>query len=245
MGLFDLFKKKENESQKSMKRKIAYHEIPDEDFVLYEHNWSGKAECGSQWVQFTFNDEQCEVIYNDVHFNEYANPWLETHNTNNAIIDFETIFNSTYSEIISIVNKELELTLTTEQCSDEIDFKKFLSRISSAFRISDSSGIQFHKPSRVGRDHSATHEETVSRLEVQKQILLMHLKDNTVTYTNTAEYYCIVADGTVFKKETEGFYRLDLNKWVWIKDGSLISIWNNQVPVFQEFRDFEDYFPTV
>ncbi len=245
MGLFNLFKKKGNENQTQKKRTIAYHEIPDDDFVLYENNWSGKAECGSQWVQFTFNDEQCEVIYNDVHFNEYANPWLETHNTNNAIIDFETIFNSAYSEIISIVNDKLKLALTIEQCSEEINFKNFLSRISSAFRISDSSGIQFHKPSRVGIDHSATAEETRSRLEIQKWIMLTRLKDNAISCKNTAEYYCIAADGTVFKKENEGFYRLDLNKWIWIRDDLLISIWNNQGPVFEEFRDFEDYFPTV
>ncbi len=126
MGLFNLFKKKENNNQKQNKRTIAYHEIPDEDFVLYENNWSGKAECGSQWVQFAFNDEHCKILYNDVRFNQYANPWLETHNIKTAIIDFKTIFNSTYSEIISIVNNKLELSLKIEQCSDETDFKKFL-----------------------------------------------------------------------------------------------------------------------
>ena len=152
------------------------------------------------------------------------------------------IYTNTQDAIISQAN-----TFLPEEFINTVVLfgKKSQARMSSYFRMTDSSGIQFHKPSRVGRDHSETHKETVSRLEVQKQILLMHLKDNTVTYTNTAEYYCIAADGTVFKKETEIFYRLDLNKWVWIKDDSLISVWNNQEPIFQEFCDFEDYFPTV
>ena len=115
-------------------------------------------------------------------------------------------------------------------------------RASSYNRITDSSGFKIYRASRVGKDHSATHEETVSRLEIQKWITLSLIKDNTLTYKNTAEYYCICSDGTVFKKESDVLYRLDIPQMVWIKDDSLQSVWNGERLVFQEYRDFKDYF---
>ena len=120
--------------------------------------------------------------------------------------------------------------------------KKSQARMSSYNRLTDSSGIKIYPKTRVGKDHSSTHEETKSRLEIQKWITLNLIKDNTLRYKNTAEYYCIAADGSVFKKEQDIFYRLILDQMVWERDDSLISIWDGKGPIFQEYHDFKDYF---
>ena len=54
--------------------------------------------------------------------------------------------------------------------------------------------------------------------------------------------YTILSFG---EKENSVFYRLDLHKWIWIKDDGLINIWNGEGPIFQEFRDFKDFFLTL
>ncbi len=123
--------------------------------------------------------------------------------------------------------------------------QKANARMSSYNRMTDCSGFKIYPKTRVGKDHSSTHEETKSRLEVQKWITLSLIKDNTLRYKNTAEYYCIVADGCVFKKEQGIFYRLILEEMVWKRDDSLISVWNGQGPIFQEYHDFKDYFSIV
>ena len=87
--------------------------------------------------------------------------------------------------------------------------------------------------------------KTKSRVEIQKWITLNLIKDNTLHYENTAEYYCIAADGSVFKKERNIFYRLILEQMVWKRDDSLVSIWDGKGPIFQEYHDFKDYFNIV
>lgn len=159
-----------------------------------------------QWVQLRPDGSQCQFIYNDMHFDQYARQAEETHKTKTAFIEVETLYRSTCSEIVEIVNRAFDLSLSIEQCSSESDFFRFLSKLSSDFRISDPSGIRICKPSRVGRDHSATHKETVSQLEVQKRITLTQIKDPSATYHATAEHYCIAVDGTVLKEETDGLY---------------------------------------
>lgn len=123
--------------------------------------------------------------------------------------------------------------------------KKSQERMSSYLRINDSSAGAFVRGTRVGKNHSETHQEVCSRLEVQKWVMLTKIKDNTLKPDNTAEYYCIAADGTVFKRENNILYRLDLTRWIWIKDDELLKIWNGDGPIFQEFANFEDYFPIV
>ena len=117
--------------------------------------------------------------------------------------------------------------------------------MSSYNRLTDSSGFTICPKTRVGKDHSSTQEETKSKLEIQKWITLSLLKDNTLRYENTAEYYCIAADGIVFKKEQGVFYKLILEQMVWKRDDSLISIWNGKGPIFQEYHDFKDYFNII
>ena len=123
--------------------------------------------------------------------------------------------------------------------------KKAQGRMSSYNRLTDSSGFKIYPKTRVGKDHSSTHEETKSRVEIQKWITLNLIKDNTLHYENTAEYYCIAADGSVFKKERNIFYRLILEQMVWKRDDSLVSIWDGKGPIFQEYHDFKDYFNIV
>lgn len=109
----------------------------------------------------------------------------------------------------------------------------------------DPSGFTVQPKSRVGTDHSSTHEETKSRLEIQKWITLNLIRDKTLRYQNNAEYYCIAVDGTVFKKEQGVFYRLILDQMAWVRDDSLLSLWEGNGSVFQEYPDFKDYFKTI
>ena len=123
--------------------------------------------------------------------------------------------------------------------------QKANARMSSYNRMTDSSGFLIYPKTRVGKDHSSTHEETKSKLEIQKWITLTLIKDNTLRYNNTAEYYCIAADGSVFKKENGIFYRLILEEKVWKRDDGLISVWEGQGPAFQEYHNFKDYFNII
>lgn len=113
------------------------------------------------------------------------------------------------------------------------------------FRMTDNSGIHIYSPTRVGTDHSCTREETIAESKIQLWCYLSSCEGKVITANNTAEYYCIATDGTVFKKEKDIFYRLDLEKMVWQRDDSIIEIWNGSKFLFQEFQDFEDYFPIV
>lgn len=149
------------------------------------------------------------------------------------------IYADTHDEIILKANEYLP-----QEFIDAIILfgKKAQGRMSSYNRLTDSSGFKIYPKTRVGKDHSSTHEETKSRLEIQKWITLNLIKDNTLHYENTAEYYCIAADGSVFKKERDIFYRLILEQMVWKRDDSLVSIWDGKGPIFQEYHDFKDYF---
>ncbi len=152
------------------------------------------------------------------------------------------IYADTHDEIILKANEYLP-----QEFIDAIILfgKKAQGRMSSYNRLTDSSGFKIYPKTRVGKDHSSTHEETKSRLEIQKWITLNLIKDNTLHYENTAEYYCIAADGSVFKKERDIFYRLILEQMVWKRDDSLVSIWDGKGPIFQEYHDFKDYFNIV
>ena len=149
------------------------------------------------------------------------------------------IYADTHDEIILRSNEYLP-----QEFIDAIILfgKKAQGRMSSYNRLTDSSGFKIYPKTRVGKDHSSTPEETKSRLEIQKWITLSLIKDKTLRYKNTAEYYCIASDGSVFKKEQDVFYRLILEQMVWERDDSLISIWEGKRLVFQEYHDFKDYF---
>ncbi len=149
------------------------------------------------------------------------------------------IYADTHDEIILRSNEYLP-----QEFIDAIILfgKKAQGRMSSYNRLTDSSGFKIYPKTRVGKDHSSTPEETKSRLEIQKWITLSLIKDKTLRYKNTAEYYCIASDGSVFKKEQDVFYRLILEQMVWERDDSLISIWEGKGLVFQEYHDFKDYF---
>lgn len=151
-------------------------------------------------------------------------------------------YKDTHDEIITKTN-----TYLPQEFVDTIILfgKKTQARASSYNRITDSSGFQIHRRTRVGKDHSSTRAEATSRLKIQGWITLSLIKDKTLSYTNTAEYYCIAADGTIFKKEQNNYYKLDIERMVWLKDDGLISIWNGNGPIFQEYQDFKDYFSIV
>ena len=88
--------------------------------------------------------------------------------------------------------------------------KESQARLSYRHRLT-AHDITIVKPSRVGKDHTATPAESASRLEVKKWVMLARLKDKTLTPNNSAEYYCIAEDGTVFKKENNGFFESFFN----------------------------------
>ena len=159
-----------------------------------------------------------------------------------AWVFYLDIFENSHDDLISQTN----VFLPQEFVNSIVLFdKKAQARASSYFRMTDSSGFKIYKPSRVGKEHSSTHEEIVSKLEIKRWVGLAQINGNKISFKNTADYYCIAADGTVFKKEKELFYKLDIDRMVWLKDDSLISIWNGKGPVFQEYQDFEDYFDII
>lgn len=118
--------------------------------------------------------------------------------------------------------------------------KKARNRASAYHRMTDASGFTPYIPTRVGVDHGDTLHETKTQLELRKWYIVN--RDRADAYNNTAEYYCIAADGTVFKKEIDDFYALNMEQMVWQRNDTLRSVWNGNGTMFREYPDFKDCF---
>lgn len=104
----------------------------------------------------------------------------------------------------------------------------------------------FSRPSRVGYSHSYTAEETKSVSGINKYLLLAKIRGETlIDYTKPDWYYCVVEDGRVFKYNPQEllFYRLDLERFVWVRDQTFASLCHDTYLMFQEIAGFRDYFP--
>lgn len=120
--------------------------------------------------------------------------------------------------------------------------KKAQARASSYFRITDCSGMKIIGSSRVGIDHSDTPEEFRSKRMINLWAIKSKIQGKSIMANNTAEHYCIATDGTIFKKEGALYYKLDIERMIWVKDDHMITIWNGEGLMFKEYQDFEDYF---
>lgn len=94
------------------------------------------------------------------------------------------------------------------------------------------------------RVHGYTAEENKVTMLIRLWEVRERLHKRPLKAHNSAEYYGLAADGTVFKKEPEGLYRLDLRKMLWRKDDCLQSVWRGEGPQFREYPGFQDYFET-
>ena len=112
--------------------------------------------------------------------------------------------------------------------------------------LSDNSAGYFTKSSRIGMSHSYTAEETRTSSYLNAYVTKCKISGVELTnYTKPDWYYCIVEDGNVFKFHPNEhiFYKLDLDKLVWVWKQSYASLINDTYLRFQEFSGFIDYYP--
>lgn len=112
-------------------------------------------------------------------------------------------------------------------------------------RITVNSGDFIVKKSVLG-GHSLTEREFNTKSMLRKYIMLNKFNGKTLEPKNVnGVKYFLAEDGTVFKYDESNFsfYRLSLNDFVWDYDQSLSSLYYDAYLRFQEFVDFEDYYP--
>lgn len=103
------------------------------------------------------------------------------------------------------------------------------------------------KPStRVGWEHSLTAREFATHCTIKAYEMTHRLNGESLPdYTKPDWYYCIVEDGSVFKYHPKEllFYRLDLDRMVWVPKQSYYSLILDTYLKFMEYHKFVDHYP--
>lgn len=113
---------------------------------------------------------------------------------------------------------------------------------SSDYRITDNNSGLFTRI--TDGDHSQTQMEFETMQKIKMYLSRkMFNGEELIKNNNEGWKYYLVEDGTIFKKnEDYHFYRLDLNKFQWVHDQSLISLYYDSFLKFKELLNFEDYY---
>ena len=84
-------------------------------------------------------------------------------------------------------------------------------------------------------------------MKINTHVLLAEIDGiELVDHTKKDWYYCMVENGAIFKycdDYREWYYQLDLERFVWIKNQSFVSLTYDTYLRYQEIPGFRDYFP--
>ena len=105
-------------------------------------------------------------------------------------------------------------------------------------------GVFFDAP-RIGEKDTASGDAPMVRLELDYHNMMQRSRGvELVDKTKKDWYYCIVSGGMVFKCDMKltTFYRLDMERFIWIPDQTIpIRVFDLKIP-FWEFSGFVDYY---